>query len=273
MKELVELYQRALHCDGFYEQLLQQTSKNEFEYNQHSSFLKGFEIENDNRIEEFQDYLPLKLKLRIDVPIWFGDIQNSEKRVLIFGSEPRDTDSLFNVLTFDNNIFAATFGADRWNEKSTVRYKPQNKYYNIFKNLIAEIDQEEKSMSLIFSDIIKYFHIEVLGLIQNYEPIEKLLESYNVDIQKLVKSCDDSLASLIYQNASKKDENIRLLEDEIKIIKPTHILCFGQKVNRTIDSLNLKSLDFKFQIKHIKHPANRRADDKTIRDVEEFIFP
>jgi hypothetical protein len=88
--------------------------------------------------------------LRVDVPVWFGDFQRSDNKILVYGREPRDTDKLFNIEVIGNRTYATPFGCDRWNDNSTI--KPQLKYFRIFKEIIG--NQEN---FIIFSDIVKYY--------------------------------------------------------------------------------------------------------------------
>jgi hypothetical protein len=149
MKIIIEFYKKLLLFDNFYNILLHNSEQDLKEFIQYSRFLAG--------IEKLPD--PLKSKknnkvdvgdYRIDVPVWFGDIKKAKKRIIVFGLEPRDTDPNFNIEKIGNKVFAAPFGIDRWNEFSTVKRKPQNKYFRVFKDLIYEEDN-----FVLFSDIVK----------------------------------------------------------------------------------------------------------------------
>jgi len=74
--------------------------------------------------------------IRIDVPVWFGDLDTATLRVCVVGSEARATDAAFNIDRVGTKLFGSPFGADRWNRQTTVPRKPHLTYFAALQPLV-----------------------------------------------------------------------------------------------------------------------------------------
>lgn len=219
MYSLVSFYQ-SLGFKFYYSKIRFNVDTYENEYNQSEYFLSSISKEknDDKRLIECSIG-----DIRIDVPVWFGDIETAVSRIMIFGLEPRDTNPLFNIERLGNKVFAAPFGIDRWNEASTVERKPQNKYYRVFKTLI-----EEPDYFILFSDIVKEY--EIIS-----EQNEKGLN-------------DKNARDTFFERA---EQSLSFLKEEIKLINPTHIISMGNEAHTFLKQhFNDKN------IIRLRHPSN-----------------
>lgn len=174
--------------------------------------------------------------IRFDIPVWFGDMFNSKTRIIVFGLEPRDTDSTFNIEKVENRVYATPFGVDRWVESSSVIRRPQNKYYRVFNELV-----NDHSNFVLFSDVVKDYHV-----------VSKQNENRKNDI----------IARELF--IEKAHAGLDFLKEEIELIKPTHIITLG------LDSFNFIRSNFnEIQIIKLRHPANggESLAKKQIKDL------
>lgn len=221
MEQIINFYKHNLGFNDFYKLILNNIKINPNEYIQNSNFLEGLNscskplAEKIIKVADIGDY-------RIDVPVWFGNIQEARNRIIVFGLEPRDTNSDFNIEKTGNKVFAAPFGIDRWNEFSTIKRKPQNKYFRVFKDLI-----NEKYNFVLFSDIVK-------------------------DYQKISGTNNNGSNDLNARNVffSKAEKELKNLKEEIQNINPTHIITLGK------DSYIFLSRFYPKITIRVRHPAN-----------------
>lgn len=219
MHQLISHYQ-TLGFESYYDIIISNIQKNSTEFIQSGRFLSGW------KAKEKSNKMPFACKsgdTRIDVPVWFGDKQKAKNRILVFGLEPRDTDSNFNIERVGKKVFATPFGVDRWNQKSTVPRKPQNKYYRVFDKLVSD-----QNNFVVFSDIVKEYEIQTTSN-------EKSKNDKNARKQFFVKA----------------EESLPFLLQEIKHIAPTHIITMGK------DSNEFMLESFKsWNIIRMRHPSN-----------------
>ena len=137
MKELLALYEQELGIKperyGTLKSLVRTDPK---EYIQTPSFLQSISISGSH--QSFDQAVQCKQgDQRIDLPIMFGNLNDSKLRVMIVALEPRATDDAFHLKRVNNRVYATIFGAERWNYNSSLNRKPQNKYLRAFSELIT----------------------------------------------------------------------------------------------------------------------------------------
>ncbi len=191
MTELINFYKNSLGCENYYELIISNSKLIPNEFNQNKQFLEGIKSKDDLTYKEFSTQSGDD---RIDVPVWFGHLDKAEKKIIVFGLEPRDTNKMFNIERVNHSVFGTPFGVDRWNFNSSVPRKPHNRYYRVFKEI-----SERPETFLLFSDIVKY-----------YKVIDNLNTSRINDIYARSKFFE-----LAYQSKEK-------LIKEIEIVDPTH---------------------------------------------------
>lgn len=218
IERLTSLYQRFDYAQ-YYNILLANQREDTNEYIQSSRFLYGMKGQEINGTEEIYC---TEGDLRIDLPVWFGNPEQSSCRVIVFGLEPRDTDSIFNIEKIGNRVFGTPFGIDRWNRDSSVKGKPQNKYYRVFQNLI-----ENQLNFVLFSDIVKEYEI--------------------VSVVNKEGSNDRNARESFFAKAATE---LLYLREEIHLVQPTHILTLGN------DSFKVLSDHYPEITHRIRHPAN-----------------
>ena len=219
---LISFYREWLGFRDYYSIILNSQKSQNNEFCQHPGLLSG--------VEPTYGTITAGLTTRsgdqrIDVPVWFGDAEAAQRKIIVFGLEPRDTNPMFNIERTGNRMFGAPFGADRWNAGSTVRGKAQNKYFRVFNDVI-----DQKDTFILFSDIVKFY---------------KIIDAENRD-----RVNDTYAREHFIRHAS---ESLPMLKKEISLIDPSHIITLGNDSYRFIKKLlpNLKDI-----IKGIRHPAN-----------------
>ena len=206
------------------------------EFTSPECFLYGLREYRDVEAKKIPNLFAGTNTFRVDVPVWFGDFQRSKKNILVYGREPRDTNKDFDIEKIDNRIYAAPFGCDRWNEKSSIKGRPQLKYFRTFKEII-----EKQEVFIIFSDIVKYY----------------IAESGN-------KSQNDRAARKTFTHLAKEEVNIEFLKEEIRLINPAKIL--GNKSYYFYKD-NIALGDFHL-IPHPSHGGERKA----IREIRKVML-
>ena len=219
MQHIIEFYKNQLGFENFYDIIVNNMASDTKEFIQSANFLKGV---STNTIKSNSKIISHENDYRIDVPVWFGDLVNSKRRVIIFGLEPRDTNSNFNIEKIDNKIFGSPFGIDRWNSNSSVKRKPQNRYFRVFNSLVSD-----ETNFVLFSDIVKDY---------------KILKTNNEG-----RKNDTNAREYFFKKA---EEQFSLLRDEIKMINPTHILTLGKDSHQFLINFYPK-ITFR-----LRHPAN-----------------
>jgi hypothetical protein len=219
MDQLVAFYKK-LGFTNFYNLINANIEHNKNEFIQSDRFLFGL----NNSIVSPSNILECNTgDIRFDIPVWFGDINKAKSRIVVFGLEPRDTDSTFNIEKIENRVYATPFGVDRWIESSSVQRKPQNRYYRVFNELV-----NDHSNFVLFSDVVKDYYID-----------SKHNENRKNDI---------IARDLFFEKAYAE---LDFLKEEIELIKPTHIITLG------LDSYNFIKANFsEMQIFKLRHPAN-----------------
>ena len=223
MNDLIEFYRKKLGFKDFYNIIKNNIKSNPNDYIQNSRFLETIEASN---ISSFKNIKAKPGDLRIDVPVWFGNFEMTEYKIVVAGREPRDTNSDFNVEHIDNKIFACPFGVDRWNKQSSIKGKPQNKYYRVFDNLICD-----NKFFMLFTDIVKEYEI--------------------------VGNADDHARDTF---DSKAESSKDLFIEEIKKIKPNVIISLGNETFSKIDKWFQENFEIlKVPIRHPSHGGEKEA--------------
>ena len=230
MKDLADYYQSKFGFSQFYSivksRSVEACKENSFysnEFIKSSRFLQG--VTPLSSVPEVKLIIePENESIRIDVPVWFGDHKKSRKKFIIYGLEPRGTDSKFNVEVVDKHIFATPFGCDRWNLNSSIARKPQNKYFTAFYELICRDDS-----FILFSDIVKEYHLK-----SNKFTHESKMEH-------------DKNARKYFKEGVKKYEE--MLFNEIEMVKPNNVIALGSLAKNTLDLLGVEN------VKSVRHPS------------------
>ncbi len=231
MEQIVSFYKK-LGFVNFYNLINANIEHNKSEFVQIDRFLFGLKksIVSPSNIIECSTG-----DIRFDIPVWFGDIFNSKVRIIVFGLEPRDTDSNFNIEKIENRIYATPFGVDRWIDSSSVQRKPQNRYYRVFNELV-----NDHSNFVLFSDVVKDYYV---------------VSKHNVN-----RKNDTIARDLFFEKAY---AGLGFLKEEIELINPTHIITLG------LDSYNFIKSNFSdIEIIKLRHPANggERLARKQLQD-------
>ncbi len=235
MKTLINFYKQWLGFENYYERIISNVKSNLNQFNQSNRFLEGIEAKEGLLFDEVSTE---NGDSRIDVPVWFGRTNNAQNRIIVFGLEPRDTNRMFNIEKVNKYVYGSPFGVDRWNYMSSVPYKPQNRYYRVFKEL-----SEQTDTFLLFSDVVKFY---------------KVIDTLNTG------RCNDNHArQTFFQNAEKSKE--KLLE-EIKIVDPTHFITLGGHTNRVVK----KILPEFSNICEVRHPANG-GETKAKEQIQQLL--
>lgn len=222
MKKLISFYQETLGFENYYSILASKIKENPTEFITSSRFLNGIKFQND--LDFNSEITSSNGDSRIDVPVWFGELSQSTSRVVVFGLEPRDTNSNFNIEKKGNKIYATPFGVDRWNNQSTVKFKPQNKYYRVFQEMMAN-----EKVFLLFSDVVKLY---------------KVLDAENEN------SVNDIYARKNFLKHAEMEKGNIL--KELELINPTHIITLGKEANSAVKEV----LPNHNNIFGLRHPAN-----------------
>ncbi len=208
--------------DKYYENIAGVVMSDSNKYINSNNFLKRINplLPNETTTEIKTE----KEDVRIDVPVWFGDIRKSNKRVIVAGLEPRDTNNTFNVSRINEKVFASPFGANHWNFKSKIQYKPQNKYFKVLQN---HLDNDE--LFIYLTDLVKEYKV----------------------ISTEIKEDNDKYARDNFSNLSNKWKGF--FKKEISIIKPNHIILFGKQ---TYDTALELFPEHKNILKKVRHPSH-----------------
>ena len=221
INQLVTHYRNWLGFDKFYQIQLNQIPKNPKQFIQSPRYLKGAPY--DPAARRIAVIHAKQGDLRIDVPVWFGDPNKCAKRILVFGREPRDSDSLFNVERVGDKVYGATFGADRWNSKSSIKKQPQLKYLNVFDRIISN-----DNFFILFSDAVKFFHM-----------------IYPPNDDRNDKHAESNFKQYFL-------EQVPHIKQEVDIIQPDIVLALGADSYKACS----KHLDLNYNVAHIRHPSN-----------------
>lgn len=237
MDKLISFYKDWLGFDQYYNLIISNSENYRNEFNNSSRLLAGFHPVSVDPTEEFSTK---DNDLRIDVPVWFGDLNIATNRIVVFGLEPRDTNSLFNIERVGNSVFGTPFGVDRWNHKSTVKGKPQNKYFRVFEELSEHYDT-----FLIFSDIVKHYQV---------------LSSIN-------KDANDKFARKNFDKHA--NHSLDKLREEIKLINPTHIVTLGDGAHKIINKLIYEYSNILIKV---RHPASNGGEGIATEQIKRVIY-
>lgn len=250
LNNLVNFYKKNLGFECFYKILMDRKKDSNYsnEYTNSDNFLKDF-TKLSNKVKlEFKNLLfnsiigNNKINVRVDIPVWFGNYKKN--RIIVYGLEPRDTNKALNIEEkLYNNvkfIYATPFGCDRWNVqpkgkipkvKQKIKGAPHHKYFTAFKEII-----QNENIFVIFSDIVKYY--EVIGQSRN---------------------ANDKIARKYFRKKALQHENIKLIKNEIKIIKPHKILLLGREAEKVFKNCIYKYVkeecDKTCHIEYLRHPS------------------
>lgn len=226
VQDLVSFYQQEYQFRSFYSILTSRLSRlgcGQEEFTTSDRFLSGICRAEPTCNLPFA--LPLPPYTRIDVPVWFGNAVECTFKILVFGSEPRDTNKKFNIEATANRVFGAAFGADRWNPKTTITGKPQMKYFRVFERLITD-----PKVFIVFSDIVKTFEV-------------------NGDD----KAFNDRQARRNFEKSAGSSNNKRILQVEINLVAPHKILLLGNDTFGFME--NHSELANGWPFVRIRHPS------------------
>ena len=223
VKALINFYKQWLGFENYYERIISNVKSNPNQFNQSNRFLEGIEAKEGLLFDEVSTE---NGDSRIDVPVWFGRTDNAQNRIIVFGLEPRDTNRMFNIEKVNKYVYGSPFGVDRWNYMSSVPYKPQNRYYRVFKELAEHADT-----FLLFSDLVKFY---------------KVVDRLNTN-----RINDVCARKTFTQNAEKSKEK---LIEEIKLVAPTNILLLGKDTSGIFKKMFPELLKITCDI---RHPANK----------------
>lgn len=220
----------------YYETVKARCRSNPAEYIQNPGFLHGITARGQAEVES-QHVEVTADDVRIDAPVWFGDLEKATERIVIIGYEPRHTDNRFNIVRSGKKVFGCPFGADRWNYKSSIKYKPQNHYLRA---------------------------LEPMLLLNHFILLTDAIKEYLVVHENSAKN--DELARDRFSFAEGRNEGKDLLSEEIKIVAPTLILTFGRGVEAVVRKWFPGDCPRKEYIRHPAQGGSKKAKDQ-IADV------
>lgn len=215
ISQILKLYKDKFGFIKFYDNVRFNIGEWKEFHIQNETFLQGYKSEIPTT--EFAGRISTKEgDIRVDLPVWFGN-PNSAKRIVVIGSEPRDTAEELNVERVDKYVFATPFALERANKK----------YQNTFSDLT-----NNANIFVYFTDVVKDYEV----------------------ICKDDKKKNDENARTKF---STKSENYRqLLLEEFRIINPTLIIGLGNdsynKLNRLMD---FAKNEYRNKIKKVRHPS------------------
>jgi len=233
IKDLLQIYKDNLLYVDFYEEILCKCDQNSKEYTTNSRFLNGYiKVFESNNNEKILNLPESEDSLRIDIPVWFGSPEASKNRVIVYGSEPRDTNGMFNIEINKNITYGATFGCNRWNDNTNVSGKTQLKYKRVFESLI-----NHESTFILFSDIVKFYQVISTS-----------------ESRKEMKQLSDKEARRRFNEFAEQSKEMVL--KEIEIISPDLILLLGRPAQKVFERI-IKPFIPKtnIRIENIRHPS------------------
>lgn len=219
MNRLIKFYSESLEFNNYYSTIKSNVVNHPMEHVESARFLCG--IQTAENLAQEKNINTVNGDLRIDAPVWFGDVNIANIRIIVLGLEPRDTDSTFNIEKVGNKVFGSPFGVDRWNKNSSVKRKPQNRYYRVFSKII-----EKEDVFIVFSDVVKFY---------------KIINSNNDN-----RINDNYARENFFIHANSEREN---LIKELQIINPTHIITLGRDAFLTVKKI-LPNNDNIYQLRH-----------------------
>lgn len=203
IEELKNVYRRFLGCGDFWKSVRDKIDEEPEIHLKSNRFLPSSRVKTTIK-HQAEEQLPNDVKeseIRIDVPVWFGDLKDAEKRIIIYGTEPRDTNQQFDINDDDpKRRFSTPFGVHAWNKNTSIKGKTHLKY---FESLMGLLDDG----FILLSDIVKFYL--VLGKGNN----EK----------------NDAHAGKHFNRYARHDFSVGLIKKELEIVKPTYVILLGTK--------------------------------------------
>ncbi|UNM96541.1 hypothetical protein MMG00_01375 [Ignatzschineria rhizosphaerae] len=142
MEKILSLYQEKFCFKEFYNTLLQKIKNDPITYTDNLKFLFGYQYkENSQTTSAFDTKVG---DIRVDLPVWFGNINTAQLKIMILGLEPRDTHKNFNIERVEKYVFATPFALEL----------QKNKYTSALMKLL----NHEKTF-IYFSDIVKTYDV------------------------------------------------------------------------------------------------------------------
>lgn len=232
MKELLALYEKELGIKPEWYGALKSLARTDpNEYIQIPSFLQSVSISGSH--QSFDQAVPCKQgDQRIDMPIMFGNLNDSKLRVMIVALEPRATNDAFHLKRVNNRVYATIFGAERWNNNSSLKQKLQNRYLRAFSELITDqqvfthITDAVKSYTIVnpaSPDINdKYARDNFMELSEEWKPTLKM-EIDEIDPHIILACGDDAFEALNSMLGGRRIKKLRHpSHGDVKLFKMTH---------------------------------------------------
>jgi len=227
--KILTLYKDQFGFQDFYSHLVYKVTQ----YPNNDSFLKGLKPEAKN----FKEFCTNEGDIRVDLPVWFGNPESS-KKIVIMGSEPRDTASHLNIEKVEFNgekyVFATPFA---------LEYSG-GKYQRAFKDLTNSND-----IFVYFTDVVKEY--KVIGL------------------DKEGKNQNDKNARNVFNQ--KANEYKEFLGRELDIIQPNILIGLGSKSYSKLNQIKFFKKKYENKIIEVTHPAAWGGAEKAKRDIEKIL--
>lgn len=187
---LLTHYRKRFLFDKFYDNLLYNIATYPDYHITSKTFLKGYV--SQTKVTKYIGKILTEVgDIRVDLPVWFGD-NNATNKIIIIGLEPRDTDKsgLLNIERVNHYVFATPFALER----------PKGPYYAAFGDLINREDT-----FVYFTDVVKTYQV---GSVHDKQQDDKTAR------QNFLQKAQDELPFLL---------------KELELIKPTKIIALGDK--------------------------------------------
>jgi len=213
LNEILQLYKSKYQFDKFYDNIFYNISHWQEYHIENQLFLMQYPWPIRNI--EFEPQKPAFLNnIRVDLPVWFGNLK-SEKKVIVVGLEPRNTDAIngyLNIEHKDNYVFATPFALER----------PKGVYHKAFKPIT-----ENPVVFSYFTDVVK----EYLVLSEDNKKINDL-----------------NARRVFWEKA---EQSKCFLKAELDIIRPSAIIALGKESFLFLK----KYFDNDYHIEHFRHPS------------------
>ncbi len=212
LRPILEMYKLKFGFDQFYD-------KASLKLNSNSLIKSTLILAGENTSNSLLDPILIQIgDTRIDLPIWFGGIVESQIKVVVLGREPRHNHNRYNIERSGRNVFGTPFGIEFWSER--------NKYFRSFQSIISN-----PKIFTYFTDVVKH---------------------YNVNESKF--KSDKEAKREFWRKAELDQDNLALLRFEINQINPDLIVGLGVDCNAFLE----KHFSCSYYILKLNHPNARQ---------------